>query len=182
MTEEFALTLLRKRRQEGLEYFIDQYTPYVSAVVRNILGTQLPWQDGEEVVSDVFVALWRNADKPEPGKVKGYLGKTARNKAINRLRGHGMELTVEEDILAVPTPGPEETLTQTERARLLCDAVQSMDWPDREIFVRYYYYGEPAVSIAKALKMSPAGLRQRLKRGRDRLRETLMKGDMFDGV
>lgn len=43
MTEEFALALLRKQRQEGLEYFIETYTPYVSAVVRNILGTQLPW-------------------------------------------------------------------------------------------------------------------------------------------
>ena len=182
MTEERALELLRKQRQEGLEYLIETYTPYVSAVVRNILGTRLPWQDGEEVVSDVFVALWRNGGKPLSGKVKGYLGKTARNKAINCLRDHGMELTVEEDVLAVSAPGPEETLEKAERARLLRDAVQSMDWPDREIFIRYYYYGEPAASIARTLKMSPAGLRQRLKRGRDRLRETLMKGDVFDGV
>ena len=182
MTEERALLLLRKKRQEGLEYFIETYTPYVSAVVRNVLGSQLPREDGEEVVSDVFLALWRNGDRPEPGKVKGYLGKMARNKAINKLRGHGLEFTVEENILSVPTPGPEETLEKAERSRLLRDAVQSMDWPDREIFVRYYYYGEPAASIARALKMSPAGLRQRLKRGRDRLRETLMKGDVFDGV
>ena len=182
MTEERALELLREKRQEGLEYFIEIYTPYVSAVVRNILGTQLPREDREEVISDVFLALWQNARKPLPGKVKGYLGKTARNKAINCLRGHGLELTVEEDVLLLDAPGPEETLEKSECARLLRDAVQSMDWPDREIFVRYYYYGEPAAEIAKTLKMSHAGLRQRLKRGRDRLRETLMKGDEFDGA
>lgn len=177
MTEKHALTLLRKKDSSGLTYFIDHYTSYVGAVVRNVLGGRCPEQDAEEITADVFVVLWQNGDKPLPGRVKGYLASIARSRAINRLRSRGFELTVDEDILALPADGPETLLLEAERRERVRRAVRAMPLPDREIFVRTYYYCESAAVIADALHMTPAAVRQRLKRGRDALRAELMKGE-----
>lgn len=175
MTEKRALELLQKGDQAGLIWMIDHYTAYVGAVVWNVLGGRMSRQDAEEVTADVFLTLWRNAEKPLPGKVKGYLGSIARSRALNRLRSQGFELALEEDILSLPADGPEELYLEAERRERVRAAVQAMGMPDREIFVRYYYYCESASSIADALHMTPAAVRQRLKRGRDALREELGK-------
>lgn len=180
MNEKRALALLREGREDGLIWLMDRYNAYVGAIVWNIIGQSMTVQDAEEVASDVFVTLWRNRDKPQPGKVKGYLGYIARSRAINKLRQAGIDLELEEDIMALYDSGPEQVLEGRERDRAVRRAVQSMGEPDREIFVRYYYYCETAPQIARQTGLTPAGVRQRLKRGRDRLRVTLMEGGVLD--
>ena len=180
MTEAHALAMLRADRPEGLEWFIDRYTAYVAAIAWNILGRTMTAQDVEEVTSDVFVALWQNRDRAKVGRVKGYLGQIARTRAINRLRQSQADLELEEDVLALPGADPEALAADRERDEAVRAAVQAMDEPDREIFVRHYYYCQTARQIAGLLRMSPAAVRQRLKRGRDRLREALTEGGMSD--
>ena len=46
----------------NIEIIIDEYSNYVFKIVDNIIGTSLPYQDKEEVVSDVFYLLWKNQD------------------------------------------------------------------------------------------------------------------------
>ena len=180
MTERHALDLLREDRPGGLEWFIDRYTAYVSAIAWNILGRTMTAQDVEEVTSDAFVTLWRNREKARPGRIKGYLGQIARTRAINRLRQAEMDLELEEDLLVLPGADPEALAEGRERDAAVRSAVQAMDEPDREIFVRHYYYCESAQQIAGHLHMTPAAVRQRLKRGRDRLREVLTEGGASD--
>ena len=180
MTERSALALLREDRPGGLEWFIGRYTAYVSAVAWNILGQTMTAQDVEEVTSDVFVALWQNREKARSGQIKGYLGQIARTRAINRLRQAELDLELEEDALALPGDSPEELAAGRERDEAVRAAVQAMGEPDREIFVRHYYYCETARQIGERLHMSPAAVRQRLKRGRDRLRDVLTEGGARD--
>lgn len=177
MTEEKAVSLLQKGRPEGLRWLMDRYAPYVSAVAWSILRGRMSQSDAEEVASDVFFALWQARKRLRPETLKGYLAAIARTRAINKLREHGWELIVEEDILTIPADDPAKILEDAERDRAVRDAVHSMGPPDNEIFVRYYYYCQTAEEIAVALGMTPASIRQRLKRGRDRLREKLTKGE-----
>lgn len=179
MTEQQALLGLRNREPEALEYFIGRYTPYVGSVVWAILGRSMTVQDAEEVTADVFVALWKNPDKPEAGKVRTWLSAVARNRALNRLRQRKGELPLEEDILCCPGAEPETRLAKKERAEILQKALDDMGEPDREIFVRHYYYGQTGESIGRALDLSAAAVRQRLKRGRDKLRAQFAKGGEF---
>lgn len=181
MTEQRALSLLRNHDPDGLAWFMDRYTHYVGAVVWSILGGRMSVQDAEEVSSDVFVALWKNAEKPRPGKVKAYLSAIARCQAINKLRDAGQELPLEEDLLVIPDEGLEERLEQKEQAQCLRRALMAMKAEDREIFLRHYYYGQTGPQIAAAMHMSPAAVRQRLKRGRDKLRGFLAKGGVLRG-
>ena len=182
MTERQALELLAQRDPEGLDWFIRRYTPYVSTVIWNIIGRRMSVQDGEELCSDVFLALWQQGGRPHPGKVKSYLGSIARHKAINKLRERGVELGSEEDIIAITASGPDEALERRELARLVREAVESLDQPDREIFLRFYSYCPSTGDIAGEMEISPAAVRKRLERGREKLKRYLKEGGHFDGL
>lgn len=182
MTEQNALTLLKNKDPRGLGWFIDRYTPYVSAVIWNLGQPRLSRQDAEELCSDVFLVLWQSAEKPRPGKVKAFLGSVARHKALSRLRRPGPELPLEEDILLLPDEGPEALAERRERQQAVRQAVEALDPTDRDIFVRYYYYGQKTPRIAKETGLKPDAVRQRLKRGRDRLRTQLTQGGILDGT
>ena len=70
-------------------------------------------RDVEEVVSDAFLALWEHAGQIQPGKLRPWLGRVVRNRALNRLRELGGELPLEEELLELTpdgAPGPAELL------------------------------------------------------------------------
>lgn len=60
--EEKLLMRLKNRKRNAIDEAIEVYTPYLSTVLYNMLGNRLPKEDIEEILSDVFVTLWKNAD------------------------------------------------------------------------------------------------------------------------
>ncbi len=68
VTEEKALILALQRRRRALHQAIGIYTGYVTTVACRTLGTQLRHEDLEEVVSDVFLALWQHAGTLDPSR------------------------------------------------------------------------------------------------------------------
>lgn len=179
MTENDALALLRQKDSAGLSWFIHQYTPYVSAIVWNIVHPPLTAQDAEEIVADVFLTLWQYSEYPQPGKVKAYLGSITRSRAIDRLRSHKIELSLEYDALELPADGPEAVILSQETQTALRSAMEELAPEDREIFLRHYYYCQTSAAIAGDMGLRPELVRQRLKRGRDFLRQHLTKGDFI---
>ena len=172
-TEEQALVLMARDDSGGLRLLMERYTPYVSTVVCNIIGRCMTPQDVEEVVSDVFCALWRNRHKVQPGKVRGYLACMARGHAINRLRSSGRTPALELDELELSVEGPEARVLEEERRRTVHEAIDDMPAACREVFVRYYFYCQGTPDIARDMGLRPDTVRQRLKRGRDWLQNIL---------
>lgn len=177
MTEKTALARMRRGDEAGLEWFIRRYTAYVSAIVWNLAGHAITVQDAEEITADVFLTLWRYCKNPGDGKVKSYLGAIARTRALDRLKKTGTPSALEYDELTLTAEGPEREILEREARDALRRAVDAMGPPDREIFIRHYYYGESCPDIALALGMKPAGVRKRLERGREALRRELEKGE-----
>ena len=66
MREETILQKIYAGDPAGLEALMERYIPYVSAVVWNILRGAMPAEDGEEVVSDVFLAAWSQPEALRP--------------------------------------------------------------------------------------------------------------------
>ena len=89
MREDAILHKMQIGDPSGLESLMDIYIPYVSTVVWNILRGAMSPEDGEEVVSDVFLAAWQQSSELKSGHVKGWLATVARNKAKNKLRQMG---------------------------------------------------------------------------------------------
>ena len=59
--EQKLLEALRTQEPWGLEAAINRYAPYVAGVIKRVLGNLGTQEDLEELSSDVFVALWRQA-------------------------------------------------------------------------------------------------------------------------
>ena len=62
MDEAKLIHRLQCRRRYALDQAIEQFTPYVGAVIWRILAPSAAGrEDVEEAVSDVFLALWAHA-------------------------------------------------------------------------------------------------------------------------
>lgn len=176
MREEQILRKMRAKDPEGLEALMNRYIPYVSTVCWNILRNCMAPQDAEEVVSDVFLAAWEQAEKIQPGKTKAWLGAVARNKAKTKLREMGQELPLEEDILDIPDENtPADAAERAEEKRLVRKAVDHLGDPDREIFLRHYFYAQTVREISLQMRLNESTIKTKLRRGRTRLRAILLR-------
>lgn len=180
MTEEKLLSRMKKRDSRALERMIDQYSAYVASVIGAVLGESRRTEDVEELASDVFLSVWNHAGQVTPGKLRPYLGAAARNAAKSFLRKR-RELPMDLDEVPGLTAGddPEDQVLLREQARLVREAVLEMEQPDREIFLRRYYYLQSSTQIAQAMDMEPGTVRIRLMRGRNVLKQKLWKEDIL---
>lgn len=175
MNEKTLLRRLKRGDTAALEQVIDHYSSYTAAVIRSVIGKAMTAQDIEEVTADVFVVLWQQADRVEAGHLKGYLSSVARNKALNKLRERGETLELEEDILIPDDQLPERILTVKEQNQMVTSALLEMEQPDRDIFLRYYYYCQTVAQISQGMALNLSTVKSRLARGRKKLRKQLEK-------
>ena len=56
--EKQLILELKNKDERALKICMNKYYRYVVYIVENIIGSALPYEDKEEVVSNVFVALW----------------------------------------------------------------------------------------------------------------------------
>ncbi len=174
MNDSEILRGIRSKDPAALQKLMDKYIPYVSAIVWNFLRASMTREDAEEVVSDVFLASWNQAKEIQPQALKAWLGAVARNKAKQKLRQAGFDLPLDEDVLEIPTKEtPEGFITQEEQARLVREAVDSLGQPDREIFLRYYWFAQTVAEIGMEMHLNESTIKTKLRRGRQRLKEKL---------
>ena len=182
MNEAKALALLKKGDEEALSWFIDKYSNYVGTIVSNILQGSMSHEDVEEVTSDVFVTLWQSAEKLYPLNLKGYLSRVARSLSMQKLRDKAAELPLDEDILILDDDSEFDRLAREDRDEMVRKAVYAMPQPDKEIFLRFYYYCQSVSVIADQMKMNPSTVKTKLRRGRERLRVILSKNSKGDDL
>jgi len=182
MDEHRALKKLKAGDEQALGWFIDRYTAYVSAIVYSVIGTAMKKEDIEEVTADVFLALWHSRDKVQPGKQRPYLSALARNTALNKLRQRQQDLPLEGDSIIIAVDSPEKSYTKKELAELVRQAVAALPWPDREIFLRHYYYCQRVKDIAGELGMNESTVKTKLRRGRELLRRSIQEGGFINGI
>lgn len=109
MEDTRLIQRLRRHSRTALEEAIRRYTSYVSVTVWRTLsaGGSAPREDVEEVVSDVFLSLWKHAGELHADKdLRPWLGAVARNKAIDRLRRAPAPVLPLSESDAAPQPAP----------------------------------------------------------------------------
>lgn len=178
ITEEDWIAAMRRGDEGALEQIIRHYTPYVGAIVWGIVGGKLSQSDAEEILSDVFLCLWKNAEKIRPGKLKSYLAAIARSRAVDALRRFGETVELEEDLIALPDTDPEAALTEAEERRIMRETLAAMPEPEHTIFIRHYFLYQKTSEIADALGMNVNTVQTKLKRGREKLRIALTEGGL----
>ena len=176
MFDATLLRAIRRRNENALGQIIDKYATYLCVVIRNTVGQSLSREDIEETASDVFFALWENADRVE--KLKPWLSATARNKAKNKLREICTDLPLDDEHVSAKSYEMDDVLQSKEKQLAVRDAILRMDSPDREIFLRYYYDAQTTATIGAGIGLTESAVKQRLVRGRKKL-ETILAGEVY---
>ena len=170
--------LLEGLKQDDLacyEQLIDRYSSYVVAVVSKVADGQLGHGDIEELCADVFIKLWdkRKSLTIGEGKLKAYIAALARNKTINllKVKGKGISIPLEEDFIDYTSP--ESEVLRQEESQLVNEVIATLPEPDREIFIRRYFYMEKVVDISRRLGINVATVGTKLFRSKKKLEATL---------
>ena len=164
---------MRNSPSEGLHEAILKYRDYAAAIAARILGGTGP--DAEECVEDAFVSVWkyiRNGDGIR--SLKGCIACSARNAAINRKKQLARHSAANIDDLELTSDDDTALHLESEGdAAAIQELVGGMDEPDREIFVRKYFLFESIREISRRTALDETQIKNRLYRGRQKLRKQL---------
>ena len=164
---------LRLGDPTALEEAMDRYGAYAAKIIAAYLNRTLPPEDLEEVLSDVFISLWRTRSRLR-GDIKPYLAAIARNAARQKLRQfHPTEPLPEDARLPDGTALPQQLAERAEDAAILRQAILAMPPETRDLFLRFYYLGQTVDEIAAVTGQNASTLRGRLRRERAKLRTYL---------
>ena len=175
MKEEKLISDLKKGKTTALDSAVTTYTPYITAVIRRIIGSRT--EDCRELTADVFIALWENREKLTEGRLTAYLAAIARNKAFALLRKSRDDLSLEEDFIVTDEPesDPEKETENRDMGRLVTEALLTLEKPQRELFIRHYYYGDTIKDAAEAMNINISTAKSWIYRGKEVLKEYLEK-------
>lgn len=76
-------------------------------------------------------------------------------------------------MLLLKADGPDRALDKKETARVVNQALSRLDKPQRELFVRHYYYGQTVQEAALAMGLNQSTAKTWLRRGRETLKTIL---------
>ncbi len=174
MSDDLMLKALQKKPEEGLRMAMDKYARLVYHIALGKLRDVCSKEDIEELVSDVFLALFENRNKIKSGKIKAFLCSVALNKSVDLFRRITFSQTVElkEDILSYDGM-VEEMFFKAQDKKELKAALSQLDELDKSILARKIYLRQTSKQIAQALNLSDDAVRKRISRSYEKLRENL---------
>ena len=151
-------------------------SPKLFGISLRILKDQ---QEAEDVLQEVFVKIWHNADRyaPHVASPQAWLNAVTRNLAIDNLRRRkpgGGDLDAA-DRLADDSPGPEDAAVMRSEGRRIEACLAELD-PDRAAAVRLAYVeGESYLELAEKFSVPLNTMRSWLRRSLIKLRECLTR-------
>jgi len=128
----------------------------------------------EDLLSDVFLDVWRQADRFEGrSSVSTWLMSIARYKALSARRVRtDDELTQEiEAAIADPSDDPEAALQEKDRGELLRQALTHLSREHREIIDLVYYHERSMAECAEIVGIPAATVKTRMFYARRKLAE-----------
>jgi RNA polymerase sigma-70 factor (ECF subfamily) len=139
-------------------------------LLRYLLSVGLPIADGEEILQDVFVALFRHLERGRPlENVRGWLFRVAHNLALKRrVRKRRDAEGGDAGPVVDPEPNPEDRFARVQSRRRMLAAVDALPERDRRcLFLRAE--GLRYREIAEVLGMSLGAVSQSLARSLSRI-------------
>ena len=171
MEDAQIIDLLFERSEQAIRELDKKYGAAVTKTAANILRSR---RDAEECVNDTWLAVWDSIPPHRPDPLAGYVCRIARNLAVSKLRGEtaqkrngSLDLVLDELEDFIPSGiNVEADYDYKETA---------LDYDDRFLFVRRYWYADSVKEIAAAMHERESRVSVRLFRLREKLRKTLKK-------
>ena len=173
--------LFLQRDEEALTQVERAYGTYLLSISRRILRSE---EDARECVNDCLLEAWNSIPPHRPESLPNFLGRIARRRAIDKLRKEnalkrgGGEADacfeeLEESCAALDDPAGQ--VEQAHLAEAVRTFVRGMKQPDRDLFVRRYWFMDTVAELAARWQMTTGQVTMRLARSRKKLAAYLKK-------
>lgn len=150
------------------------FARYRVALYRWLLGLVAEEALAEDLLSDVFLDVWRQAAKFEArSSVSTWLFAIARYKALSARRRRTDAELDEATASTVPdiADDPEVALQKKNRAEALCQSLPRLSPEHREVIGLAYYHGKSVKEIAEIVGINEATVKTRMYYARRKLAE-----------
>jgi RNA polymerase sigma factor (sigma-70 family) len=147
---------------------VNRFARYVHAISTQVYG--LRGHDAEDVFQDVFARVWERLHTlRSDDAVRPWIAQLTRRTCIDRIRGSGRELAVEEP----PDGAVEAGLVELDEAMDIHAALARLQPECREILDRFFVRDESYRTIGESLGLPPGTIASRISRCLVKLREEL---------
>lgn len=159
-----------------LERIVKEYTPYVQTIVENGTGNNLSYEDKEEIITDVFLVLWKNQNKVFSA-ISAYLAGITRNLIKEKLHKKQITYDISEFENVIELSNINLFENEREEIERIEKSFTNLSKSDYEIMTMFYYSSKTIKDIAKELKLSEINVKTRLFRIRKKIKKELGVGE-----
>lgn len=186
MEDREIVGLFLARDQTAIAETAEKYGGYCYAIAFNILSNR---QDAEECVSDALMGLWNSIPPQRPVVLSAFVGTLARRASLKKWRSNraakrgGGETAIALDELGDVLSDdcdPGRVLDERELSLAIHAFLLTLRAAERNVFLSRYWYIKPIGEIARQCGFTEAKVRSMLHRTRKKLKDYLIKEDLYD--
>jgi RNA polymerase sigma-70 factor (ECF subfamily) len=172
-SDEALVALIAGGDKKALQILFARHNVRVFRFVLRFLGDE---SSAEDLVSEVFFDVWRQAERFESrSQVSTWLMAIARNKALSVLRRRTTEELDEEvaEFIEDPADNPEVMMQKTQRSAVLQDCLGQLSPAHREIIDLVYYHEKSIDEVAEIIGVPQNTVKTRMFYARKRIGELM---------
>lgn len=178
-SDETLIELFQNGDAAAFHFLIERHKGLIWAQVKKYFG---PAADGDDIVQDICLALWKNRMSWKPGvaKFSTWLYRVASNRCIDILR-QKREVSTDSsfDHISSATLSAEERVSEHQLSRQLKEILASLP-AQQKIALQLFYYEDAEISqICNRMELSEDSVRSLLKRGKQKLRTILQPEALY---
>ena len=160
----------------NIELAMKDYNNYIYKIIRNKYNN-FSDEDIEEIILDVYLTLWNNQSKLDINQnMSSYIAGITKNLIKKKYRTNKNSENIEEyEDKIIDISNIEMSFIQREKSRIINNELNSMKLEDKDIFIKYYYWGQSIKEISKFFNISESKVKSKLFRTRKRLYKILKK-------
>jgi len=172
-SDEALVQLIATGDKKALQILFARHNVRVFRFVLRFMGDE---SVAEDLVSEVFFDVWRQADRFESrSQVSTWLMAIARNKALSVLRRRTTEELDEEvaEFIEDPADNPEVTMQKTQRSAILQNCLAQLSPAHREIVDLVYHHEKTIDEVAEIIGVPQNTVKTRMFYARKRIAELM---------
>lgn len=161
-----------------IDKVIDDFYSYIYMIIKNSVSMYVSDEDVEEIISDVFVAMWKNSiNLPQTTKIRPYLIGITKNVIKNKYRTTECNLSIfDYENNLIENIDVETIIENIEKENIINNSIKKLKQEEYQIFIMFYYEQKSIKEISSKLKCSDSKVKTILHKVRKILRKSLKDG------
>lgn len=185
MEDKEIINLYWNRQEKAISETDKKYGKYCNTISFNILQNK---EESKECVNDTYLKTWNSIPPQRPNILKVYIGRIARNLAINQYarkkakkRDYTLEIALEELNECISSNNNvEKESDYNELVKALNNFLSELSQDKRKIFLERYWYLYSIKEISYNNRISESNTKTLLLRIRSQLKDYLKEGGLYE--